>query len=222
MKSAFGDRFNHDRRAATYDENVRNESNPVRTGYRSLLNSIASRVRCGSRVLELGCGTGNLTMMLQASEHTTAVDISAAMMEVAKTKTVDQPVSYCQDDILTFVEQATEPYDYVLSTYTLHHLTPAEKSVVFERCYELLNPGGVALFGDLMFEDADARLSLREQFRQQGIDWLLDIMNKEFYWDIGDSLSDLQRIGFACATERFSDLSWVIQATKSESATTQS
>ena len=103
MKSTFGDRFNHDRRAATYDENVSNESNPVRTGYRSLLSSIASRVRSGSRVLELGCGTGNLTMMLQGSEHTTAVDISAAMMEVAKTKTANMPVSYLQEDILTFL-----------------------------------------------------------------------------------------------------------------------
>ena len=214
MKSAFGDRFNHDRRAATYDENVSNESNPVRTGYRSLLNSIASRVRGGSRVLELGCGTGNLTMLLQAAEHTTAVDISAAMMEVAKTKTVEQPVEYRQDDILSFLGQATGPYDYVLSTYTLHHLTPAEKSIAFERCHALLNPDGVALFGDLMFETPNARLRLREQFRQQGIDWLLDIMNKEFYWDIGVSLSELQRIGFTCATERFSDLSWVIQATK--------
>ena len=218
MKSAFGDRFNHDRRAATYDENVRNESNPVRSGYQKLLNSIASQVRGGSRVLELGCGTGNLTMLLREAEHTTAVDISAAMMEVAKTKTVGQPVTYFQDDILTFLEQATETYDYVLSTYTLHHLTPAEKSVAFRRCCELLNPGGVALFGDLMFEDPAARLALREQFRQQGIDWLLDIMNKEFYWDIGDSLSDLQRIGFTCDTERFSDLSWVIRAVKPAAA----
>ena len=47
----------------------------------------------------------------------------------------------------------------MLSTYTLHHLTPAEKTIAFERCYRLLHPGGVALFGDLMFEDADARLT---------------------------------------------------------------
>jgi 2-polyprenyl-3-methyl-5-hydroxy-6-metoxy-1,4-benzoquinol methylase len=94
--------------------------------------------------------------------------LSAAMMEVAKTKTVSQPVTYCQDNTRTFLKRATEAYDYVLSTYMLHHLAPAEKSVAFQRCYELLNPGGVALFGDLMFEDADARRSLREQFRQQG------------------------------------------------------
>jgi hypothetical protein len=49
MKSALVDRFNHDRRAATYDENVKNESNPVPTGYRNLLNSIALRGDDGSR-----------------------------------------------------------------------------------------------------------------------------------------------------------------------------
>ncbi len=213
LKSEFGDRFNHDRRAATYDADVSNEANPVRTGYNDLLSFIAGRVRPGSRALELGCGTGNLTMRLTSLAHTTAVDISGAMMAVAREKTAGQPVDYCQADILTFLEGADDRYDYVLSTYTLHHLTPAEKTIVFERTHELLAPGGTALFGDLMFENREAREALREQFRRQRIDWLLDVMGKEFYWDIAAALADLGRVGFTCATHRFSDLSWVIEAT---------
>lgn len=214
MRSKFVDDFNHDRQAVKYDQDVRNEENPVRTGYEKLLNFMADKVNSQSRVLELGCGTGNLTAKLREMNEITGVDISDAMITIARTKTKNKNVHYCQDDILSFFDYNEKKYDYVISSYTLHHLTKSEKKILFEKAYKVLDEKGVALFGDLMFENRNEKKLLIKQFRQRKITWLLDVMKKEFYWNIEISLIQLNKIGFKCKTHRFSDLSWVIEAVK--------
>jgi putative AdoMet-dependent methyltransferase len=215
MRSKFVDDFNHDRQAAKYDKDVSNEENPVRTGYEKLLNFMADKVNSQSRVLELGCGTGNLTAKLREMNEITGVDISDAMIKIARTKTEDKNVNYCQDDILSFFDYNEKKYDCIISSYTLHHLTESEKKILFEKSYNVLDEKGVALFGDLMFENKNEKKLLIKQFRQKKITWLIDVMKKEFYWNIETSLMELNKIGFKCKTYRFSDLSWVIEAVKS-------
>ena len=58
MKSEFADKFNHDEDAPDYDQDVRNEADPIRAGYDALLNWVAAQTgtaRSG-RILELGSG----------------------------------------------------------------------------------------------------------------------------------------------------------------------
>jgi ubiquinone/menaquinone biosynthesis C-methylase UbiE len=214
MRSRFVDDFDHTRQAAKYDKDVTNEENPVRTGYESLLSFIANRVNPQSRVLELGCGTGNLTLKLKEMKEIIGVDISDAMIAIAKTKIEDNNVHYCQDDILSFFDYNERKYDYVISSYTCHHLTESEKKILFKKSYNVLDKPGVALFGDLMFENNNEKKILIKQFKQRNIGWLIDIMKKEFYWNIETSVKELGKLGFQCKTYRFSDLSWVIEAIK--------
>lgn len=62
MRSSHADYFNDDE-ANDYDADVLNESDPIRTGYESVLDWViqSAEIADGSRVLELGSGTGNLT-----------------------------------------------------------------------------------------------------------------------------------------------------------------
>ena len=214
MRSQFVDEFNHDRQSTKYDKDVSNEENPVRTGYENLLNFMANKVNSHSRVLELGCGTGNLTSKLKEMKEISGVDISDEMIKIARTKTKETNVHYCRDDILSFLDHNEKKYDYIISSYTLHHLTESEKTILFEQSFSVLDEKGVALFGDLMFENNNEKRLLIKQFRQKKITWLIDIMKKEFYWNIEISIKELSRIGFKCKTYRFSDLSWVIEAVK--------
>lgn len=214
MRSQFVNDFNHDRQSAKYDKDVSNEENPVRTGYESLLNFIANKVNPQSRVLELGCGTGNLTSKLNEMKEITGVDISEEMIKLAKIKTAAKDIYYCQNDILSFFDYNHKKFDYIISSYALHHLTESEKKILFEKSFNVLSENGVALFGDLMFENNNEKKLLIKQFKQRKITWLIDIMKKEFYWNIETSLEDLNKIGFKCKTYRFSDLSWVIEAVK--------
>jgi putative AdoMet-dependent methyltransferase len=216
MRSKYVDHFNHDRAAARYDLDVSNEENPFRTGYQNLVTFIADKVNSRSRVLELGCGTGNLTLKLREMKEIVGVDISDEMIKIARTKTRDKKVHYYRDDFLSFFDHNDKTYDYVISSYAVHHLTESEKNVLFERSYNALSENGVALFGDLMFENKSTRRLLINQFRQKEIHWVIDIIKKEFFWDMELSEKELNRIGFRCRTHRFSDLSWVMEASKSK------
>jgi cyclopropane fatty-acyl-phospholipid synthase-like methyltransferase len=62
-RSANADIFNHDAEAARYDNDVRNEADPIRTGYQDVLRWVVQQAHItpSSRVLELGSGTGNLS-----------------------------------------------------------------------------------------------------------------------------------------------------------------
>lgn len=59
-------------------------------------------------------------------------------------------------------------FDAVLSTYAVHHLTGAEKVLLFQLIWERLWPGGRAVFGDLMFADEAERALLDRKYEQLG------------------------------------------------------
>ena len=66
MRSANADIFNHDTEAADYDNDVLNEADPIRAGYRDVLRWVVrqAQITPSSRVLELGSGTGNLSELI--------------------------------------------------------------------------------------------------------------------------------------------------------------
>ena len=78
MRSANADIFNHDTDAAEYDDDVRNEANPIRAGYRKVLASVVeqAQITSTSRVLELGSGTGNLSALIANCRELVSVDVS--------------------------------------------------------------------------------------------------------------------------------------------------
>src|SRR5512147_127446 len=88
MRSRFADTFNHDADAPDYDVDVSNEVDPVRAGYAALLDWTARSACIEERhdVLELGAGTGNLTRLLWPARRIVAVDVSDAMLEIARRK----------------------------------------------------------------------------------------------------------------------------------------
>ena len=88
IKSQHGDYFNHDDQADGYDADVLDEGNPIRAGYREVLSWVPeiSAVAKGESVLDLGCGTGNLSLLLPPFGRLVCVDISEKMLERARQK----------------------------------------------------------------------------------------------------------------------------------------
>jgi len=220
MKSRFGRRFDHDGQSAAYDSDVKDESKPVRAGYAALLDWVAAQaapVR-GRTVIDLGCGTGNLSSLLGRSfKKLVCVDISKRMLELAKRKLPGRNVEFVRSDMLGYFDGRALSADTVISTYAVHHLTSTEKALLLQGIAKLLRPGGKAIFGDLMFEDAPARRIFLRKCESNGNKALIKGINDEFYWALDWGQKLLRDAGFKIVSiKKFSELSWGISAKKTK------
>jgi 2-polyprenyl-3-methyl-5-hydroxy-6-metoxy-1,4-benzoquinol methylase len=99
----------------------------------------------GSRVLEIGCGTGLFTeMFAHTGASILAVDISGELLAVARQRGLPA-------DRVQFLEKPFEqcqvhgPFQAVVGSSILHHLE-VENSLC--KIYDLLEPGGVMSFAE--------------------------------------------------------------------------
>jgi putative AdoMet-dependent methyltransferase len=218
MRSRHAEHFNHDDDAARYDADVTRETHPIRAGYAALLRWVADQasVNARSRVLDLGSGTGNTALALPAWSTLDAVDVSTNMTAIARTKLADRdPVTFIQSDLLEFFDNPRGPYDAVVSSYTIHHLTDEEKTILFTRVAAVLAPGGVAAFGDLMFADAAARNAFIDTCSDPA---LVADVHDEFFWDVATAVAELDALDLSVSTRRVSELSWGIAARRARSS----
>lgn len=211
MKSKFGEKFNHDPIADDYDQNVIDESNPIRTGYAELLAWVQEQVDGSKHIVDLGCGTGNTTKGLRGSESVICVDISENMLVIAREKLQENSkISFVRSDLLEFCQNSpAQGIDALVSTYAIHHLTQQEKHSLFSDIYEMLEKGGKAVFGDLMFENKQEEQKMREKYSD-----LIEDFDDELFWYVEDEVKALTQLGFFVETKRFSDLSWGILCKK--------
>lgn len=129
----------------------------------------ALRLREGSRVLDIGCGTGlNFPLLLAAvgqSGQVVGVDRSREMLEVARRKTLHRPpgnVALVEadaeqlDEIAVGLDGRVAPFDAVLFTYSLSLMSNWEQA--WRRATSLVRPGGRAAIVDMESPHGWARL----------------------------------------------------------------
>jgi len=103
-------------------------------------------------ILELGCGTGNLTRLLVErwpNSKITAVDISSEMLQVIEKKIPSQNI-ILKESSFEALEANQHEYDLVISSLAIHHLKHPEKVDLLRRIYDWLSPGGFFVIGDQM------------------------------------------------------------------------
>lgn len=91
----------------------------------------------GERVLDLGCGTGDLTAQIsQSGAHVVGMDISASMVGAAQAKY--EQLQFIVGNAEDF--HTDEPFDAVFSNAALHWMT--HPSNVIACVWQALTPGG--------------------------------------------------------------------------------
>ncbi len=142
----------------------------------------------GERIIDLGCGTGQLTAKIAESGATVlGIDASPAMVASA---TRDFPeIDFTVADARSFVVDPA--FDAVFSNATLHWVKPAE--AVVDAVYAALKPGGrfVAEFGGHGNVDSIVR-ALSSELTSQGH----PVRNPWFYPSIPEYAAILERGGF--------------------------
>ena len=107
-------------------------------------------------LLDFGCGTGiELEFMFERAPllRATCVDMSEKMLDKLKEKYPDKKkqIHTVNASYLNW-EFPKEAYDYVFSSFTLHHFTEEVKAGIYKNILEALKPGGIYIESDFIVD----------------------------------------------------------------------
>lgn len=106
---------------------------------------LAGLGRTGARALDVGCGSGYATEMLAGPfAEVVGLDLSAPMLEIAKTKRASPGIRYLKGDLFAFHDEGG--FDLVYSHTMLHHL--GDYRAGLEHLKALVRPGGTVALVD--------------------------------------------------------------------------
>ena len=106
------------------------------------------------RILDIGCGTGNVSLACAARGATViGVDSNAEMLEVAKSKAkkagLEDKVEWLELGVAEIASRINErSLDAAVSCLTFSELTPDEQTYTLSTAYSCLKPGGAIVIAD--------------------------------------------------------------------------
>lgn len=144
-----------DKWSKEYDNDVKecymNKEYPF-DGYFDVFDIILSQIKTNSKVLDVGFGTGILTKKIYNLDcQVFGIDFSEKMVLISKEK-MPRAVFYQQDfnDDLP-CELKKERFDFIISTYAIHHLDDIKKVNFIVELANMLKKDGKIIIGDISF-----------------------------------------------------------------------
>lgn len=166
--------------AVTYDPVTQYVLPPNETWVReSLVNAIQGSPR---RILDLGCGTGTTTRLLQQrfpQAEVVGLDLSPHMLVVAQHQARDAGLDITfrhGDAMATGLEAAS--FDVVCATLLFHETPPVIAKTILQESFRVMSPGGQMLVLD------------GNQRTLRAIDWLNTIFEEPFIREYGQGNLD--------------------------------
>jgi tRNA (cmo5U34)-methyltransferase len=98
------------------------------------------------RILDLGAGDGRLlglAKLARPQAHGVAIDFSPTMLAKARTRFAgDENITVIEHD-LNNVLPDIGPFDAILSSFAIHHVSDKRKQTLYREIFNLLEPGGI-------------------------------------------------------------------------------
>lgn len=114
---------------------------------------LTSHIKSGQRVLDIGCGTGALTLRAaQKDTKVKGIDVNPQMLEIAQKRAIEanltQNIELCEMGVAELGSEKDESYDVVMSGLCFSELTEDELTYTLKEVKKILTPGGILLIAD--------------------------------------------------------------------------
>lgn len=143
LRESWRDHWDFDQKARHFDEQLQ----PV-TSYEAALTKIVELVSSlsGLKGLDVGSGTGNLAgKLLQIGMSMSAIDQSKQMLKLCAAKYPNLELKHGNVLAIPFMDGT---FDFVVSSFALHHLTEPQRELAWGEMMRVLTPGGVLCLAD--------------------------------------------------------------------------
>ena len=155
-----------DKWAGEYDDSIDSLSKGYPfEGYYDTLKCVhdAIGVKEGKKLLDIGIGTGLLTYELyKEGSHVYGIDFSKKMLILAKEK-MPKGQFYRHDFRYGVPAEVKDiKFDYIVSSYAIHHLDESEKVEFIVEMKKLLNSDGKIIIADISFNTEEELHSCKE------------------------------------------------------------
>ena len=125
--------------------------------YWQVLETLAdgAAVEDGETVLDLGCGTGNVTALLRERRpgaRVCGVDPAGNMVRLVRDRFRDDPMVEIKEGEGTRIPYPAAYFDCVVSNLALHHVLPERRPLCAVELARVIKPGGRLVYSDLFWD----------------------------------------------------------------------
>lgn len=150
-------------------------------GYKVLMNTIFDRVtaKINAMILDVGIGTGFLPSKLsEVGCEVWGIDFSDEMLRIAGERVPGAKLFRADFSQPLPSEVSNERFDFIISTYALHHLTDTQKIDFIKSTLPLLSENGELIIGDVSFQSrvdyGKCKLVAGNEFDDEEYYWIAD------------------------------------------------